>query len=119
MLCEHCKKEIKVRTSIQNRALHKYYSLLAEGLNEAGFDMRTTIREDIDIPWSMESVKEYLWRPIQKVYLQEQSTTKLKKGDIDKIHDILNREIGNRTGVTIPFPSIENLIAEEEYLKIK
>ena len=104
----------KNRSSQQNRALHKYYSLLAEELNSAGFDMRKTIKQDIDISWSGLSVKNYLWRPIQKVFLQEQSTAKLKKGDIDKIYDILNKIIGERTGVYIPFPCRDNMLTENQ-----
>lgn len=104
------KAKSKNRTELQNRALHKYFSLLAEELNNAGFDMKKTIKEDVDIAWSGMSVKEYLWRPIQKVYLQEQSTTRLKTGDIDKIYDILNKIIGERTGVFVPFPSIDNIL---------
>lgn len=96
------------RTSLQNRALHKYFSLLAEELNNAGYDMRKTIKKDIDIAWSGISVKEYLWRPIQKTYLQEKSTTNLKTGDIDKIYDILNKVISERCGVSVQFPSLDN-----------
>ena len=33
--------------------------------NDAGLDMRHTIREDVDMPWTQSSVKEYLWRPLQ------------------------------------------------------
>ena len=107
----------KNRTDQQNRALHLYFTLLADALNDAGFDMKKTIRKDVDIAWSGISVKEYLWRPIQKTYLQEKSTTRLKTGDIDKIYDILNKIIGERTGVHISFPSIDNF-REEDYLKV-
>lgn len=100
----------KRRSSLQNRALHLYFTLLATALNDAGYDMRKTIKQDIDIIWSGKMVKEYLWRPIQKTYLQEKSTTRLKTGDIDKVYDILNKAIGERCGVYVPFPSIDNLI---------
>lgn len=102
----------ETRSSLQNRSLHKYFSLLAEELNNSGYDMRKTIKQDIDISWSGLSIKEYLWRPIQKVFLQEQSTTKLKKGDVDKIYDILNKTIGERTGVYVPFPCVDNMLIE-------
>ncbi len=102
------------RTSIQNSALHLYFTLLAEALNDAGFDMRKVIRKEIDIPWSPLSVKEYLWRPIQKEYLKKESTTKLNKlKDIDKVYDILNRVISERCGVSVPFPSIEEVIRRD------
>jgi len=100
----------KTRTSQQNRALHLYFTLLATELNNAGFDMRKVIREGIDIPWSKDTVKEYLWRPVQKVMFGKKSTTQLKTTDIDKIFDVVNRHIGERTGVHVEFPSAEELI---------
>lgn len=113
MLCEKCQCEIKTRTPQQNRALHLYFTLLAEALNDAGFDMKKTIRKDIDISWTPISIKEYLWKPIQEALFKQKSTTRLKTKDIDKIYDILNKTIGERTGVTVQFPSIENLINED------
>lgn len=110
MLCEHCQSEIKdIRTIKQNSALHKYFTLLAEALNDGGFDMRETIRQDVEIPWTPETVKENLWRPIQNAYFKKRSTAKLKKNEIDKVYDVLNRTIGGRTGVFVPFPSENNL----------
>jgi hypothetical protein len=90
MLCENCKETIDTRTIQQNKAIHVYFQLLSEALNEAGCDMRTVIRQEVDIPWTPQTVKDYLWRPIQKAYLQEKSTTRLKRKDIDKVYDILN-----------------------------
>jgi len=104
------RKKIKSRTSQQNRALHLYFTLLSEALNDAGYDMKKTIRQDVDIPWTPENVKESLWRPIQKAYLNIESTTKLKTGDIDKVYDVLNKTIGERTGVYIPWPCMDNLM---------
>lgn len=109
MACNNCQKT-KKRTNQQNKALHLFYTLLADALNQAGYDMRETIRQDVDIPWTPVTVKEYLWRPIQKAYLREKSTTRLKTKDIDKVYDIVNKVIGERTGVHVPFPSIDNLI---------
>lgn len=110
MLCEHCQQEIKdKRTLKQNSALHLYFTLLADTLNEAGFDMRKTIRQDVEIPWTPETVKENLWRPIQSAYFKKRSTTKLKKKEINKVYDVLNRTIGQRTGVYIAFPSEQSL----------
>ncbi len=92
------------RTLKQNKALHKYFELLAEALNESGWDMKKTIK--VDVPWTKDTVKEYLWRPVQKAYLKKHSTTELnKQQDITKIYDIINRAISERTGVSVPFPS--------------
>lgn len=98
------------RTSQQNRALHLWFTQLAEELNAAGFDMRKTISKDIDISWTPETIKEYLWRPVQKAYLMKRSTTELTTSDIDHIFDIVNLVISERTGVSVAFPSIDNLV---------
>jgi len=98
------------RTSKQNRALHLYFTLLAEALNDSGFDMKKTIRKEIDINWNDYNIKEFLWRPIQLELTGQKSTTRLKTGEIDDIYDVVNRVIGERTGVFVPFPSMEELM---------
>jgi len=45
------------RTVQQNKALHVLFNLLAQNLNEAGLDMRKTLKPEVDIPWSGASVK--------------------------------------------------------------
>lgn len=93
------------RTLTQNKALHKYFELLAQELNQAGFDMKRTLKPGIDIPWSPATVKEYLWKPVQHAYLDKESTTELTTKEIDKVYDVLNRHLGETTGVTVVFPS--------------
>ena len=48
------------RTTKQNASLHKYFQLLSDSLNDAGLDMRRTLKEEIDIPWTPANVKEHL-----------------------------------------------------------
>lgn len=93
------------RTLQQNKALHKYFDLLADELNQAGFDMKRTLKPSVDIPWTPENVKEYLWRPLQEAYLHKESTTELTSDQIDKVYEVLNRHLGETTGVTVEFPS--------------
>jgi hypothetical protein len=114
MKCEKCHEKIEQRTPRQNNALHLFFSLLAEELNAGGYDMRKVIREAIDIPWTPYSVKEYLWRPVQKAQLGKKSTTKLTTKEIDQVYDTVNRVIGERTGVHVDFPSIEMMEREEQ-----
>lgn len=101
------------RTKQQNKALHVLFRLLAETLNENGLDMRKTLKPEVDIPWSPASAKEYLWRPIQKAQLNKMSTTELTTKEIDEVFDTINKHIGEKFGVHIPFPSIESLIERE------
>jgi hypothetical protein len=104
------KKAEDQRTKKQNNALHLWFRLFAKDLNDAGYDMKKTLREEIDIPWSEYSVKEQLWRPIEEVVTGKRSTKALSKEDVSKIYDIIDREIGKRTGVHTDFPDIELLL---------
>jgi len=102
----------KQRSDKQNRALHLWYGQLAKAMNENGFDMRAVIKEDIDLTWSSYSVKESLWRPVQKQLFGKKSTKSLTTEDINAIYDIINKVVGERTGLHVPFPSIETLLEE-------
>lgn len=98
------------RTGQQNRAMHKYFELLAAALNEGGYNVQLVLKEKIDIDWTGEIVKEILWRSAQKVILKKKSTTELdKQEDITKVYDHLNRHISEKFGIHVPFPSHEDL----------
>lgn len=105
-------KQYDQRTLRQNRALHLYFQMVATALNDAGLDMRTVLKPTIEIPWSKDAVKEYLWRPIQQLQLQKRSTVQLTTKDIDAIYDTLNRFLAEQ-GVSEEFPSIESIIRKQ------
>lgn len=102
------------RTPKQNKALHLFFRLLADELNGAGLDMKKTLKPEIEIPWNEENIKEFLWRPIQKAVLGKESTTELEGGEIDKVYEVLNRHLGDKLGVHVAFPSIEDLLIRRE-----
>lgn len=110
------------RTNQQNRALHKLFSLLADKLNEQGLEMKVILKGDTKIWWTPKSVKEYLWRPLQKAMFQKESTTELEKQiEIDKIHEQLMHILGEKHGVEyIDFPNdpdryVENFGTKNEW----
>lgn len=100
----------KRRTITQNAALHLYFRLVADALNEAGLDMKAVLNPDVQIPWSPQSVKAYMWKPILRIQLQKHSTTEMTTKEIDIVYDTMNRHLGEKTGIYIPFPSIETLM---------
>lgn len=106
-------KEAKQRTLQQNKALHKYFTYLAAGLNASGFDMKKTLKESVEIPWTPETVKDWLWRPIQQAQLGKESTTELTTKDIDEVLDVLTRHLGEKLGISVEFPSVESLINQK------
>ncbi len=107
-------KKYPTRTVQQNKALHVLFNLLANELNEAGLDMRKTLKPEIDIAWSPAAIKEYLWRPVQKAQLNKVSTTELTTKEIDEVFDTISRHLGEKFGLHVRFPSIEELILMEE-----
>ena len=103
------KKVIKSRSDLMNRALHLYYTHLANMLNSAGKDMRHTIHHSVDIPWTPTSVKEYIWRPVQIAMYGKESTTEATDNEMCKIYDAIDRTISERTGVHCPWPNIDEI----------
>ena len=100
--------EGKQRTPAQNNALHLVCRMLAEGLNDAGFDMKATLRHDAEIPWEGDRVKKFLWRPVQAAMFGEESTTKLSTKQVSECYETLIRHLGSKLGyVAPPFPSRE------------
>lgn len=103
------------RTGRQNRAMHKWFQLVADALNESGNNVQLVLKEKVDIDWTASLVKEVLWRPAQKVILKKESTTELKKVELDPILEHLNRHLGEKFHIEyIPLPSYES---EEEYVE--
>ncbi len=97
----------KPRTKKQNDALHLFCDKLARALNDAGLDQRKVLKPSFSFPWDMLDVKNKLWKPVQLFLLKKESTTELDShGDINKVHDVLMRELGEKHGVEyIPFPA--------------
>ena len=98
----------KQRSNLQNRSLHLYLAHLSEALNDAGYDMKRTLKQEIDIPWNEANAKEYLWRPIQKALTKKDSTTKPTTKEYIYIYEVLSRHLVEKFGVNVPWPSKEN-----------
>ena len=79
-------------------------------LNDAGLDMRKVLKPSISIPWTSQTIKENLWKPIMKIQTGKSSTTEMTTKDIDEVYDVINRHLGEQFGITVEFPSQESLI---------
>lgn len=94
------------RTPEQNRALHLYFRQLADALNDAGFDLQKSMElKTVSVPWNERMVKEILWRPLQEVITGKGSTTELTSGEPNRIYEVLDRQLAETLGLSIPFPS--------------
>lgn len=98
----------KKRTNTQNKAMHKYFSLLAEALNDAGYDMKRTMKPEAEIPWTPHAVKSHLWKVIEHAMFGHESTTQLSTKQCSEVYEVVNRKIASTTGVSVPWPSLES-----------
>jgi hypothetical protein len=107
------------RTDLQNRALHQYFTLIAETLNEAGLDMKVMLPKfKVDVPWKPDTIKDLIWRPIQQAQFQKNSTTELTTKQLNEVFETLNRHLG-KLGIHVPFPSLETEIWDKKIKKQK
>lgn len=91
------------RSIAQNSAMHKYFSMVANALNNAGLDIKKTLV--VDVSWISHTVKEIMWKGIQKALLNKTSTTKLTNIEVTKVYETLNRMLAERYGVYVEFPN--------------
>ena len=93
------------RTITQNKALHLLMEQTAQALNESGNDMRKVLKETVDISWTKESVKHYLFHSIMKAMYQKESTADLTKEELQRVYEVFHRHISEKAEIDLPFPS--------------
>lgn len=101
----------KTRSITQNSALHKYFELISDKLNEMGFTFSYTGLKgfELNIKYTPRIVKTMIIKPIMVNMFNIESTTKLTTEMINDIIDVINGYFSSR-GEYIPFPSIQSLI---------
>lgn len=97
----------KKRTDQQRKAIEVYCRMLGECMNLAGYEQRAVfalMKEGFDIPWSQDTVKENMFKPLVKAMLNKDSTADLAPDEVNKVYEVLNRWTGEKLGVTVDFP---------------
>ena len=121
---EFYKKERKIvelgmyqhtRSTLQNSSLHLYCELIAKALNEAGYSKKEkSILHDemIEVPFTMDMIKDGVWREIQKTLFDVESTTKLTSRMINQIIDVITDWLSTK-GIKVDFPNRKQLLKED------
>jgi len=105
------RKRKLTRSGKMNRCLHLYCTMLAEALNDAGFDFKRFLeisQYKIDVPWTPELVKEQLWRPVQIARTGYESTTEATNFQYQDVYQIIDARVAELTGVSVPWPHQED-----------
>ena len=108
------KKVNKTRTTTQNKALHLYFTFIADQLTEKNieYEWKGIKGMILSCNYNGQIVKDFLWRPIQKQLFKKESTTELTTIEINEIIDILSKAFAH-IGITILFPSYESWATSE------
>ena len=100
----------KQRTPSQNRSLHKYCRMLAEALNDAGYDCFNFFNEGFAMPWNERLVKEMIWKPVQVAMINKGSTAEANTIEYTKVYDVINKHLIDNKNVFVQWPSKESLM---------
>lgn len=109
-------KEVKFnRSTQQNRALHLYYTIISNELNELGleFEYNGVKGTSLSIRYTTEIVKNFIWRPIQLALFNVKSTTKINTKEINEIVEVISKYFAEK-GIELHFPSIESLMLKNK-----
>lgn len=95
------------RTWRQNNTLHLLFRHMAQALNDAGFEIPHPFKPDLEIPYSEESVKELLYKPIITMYFKVERSTDLDTEQLSESMTILVDAVNRNTGVYVHIPTGE------------
>jgi len=98
----------KQRTNLQNACLHLYCEQIADELTDRGINFKMFFEQEFEVPWTMQIVKDNVWRPVQVAICDKKSTTKPLTTEYNKIYEFLNLKL-SEWGFHIPWPSKESL----------
>lgn len=93
-------------TGQQRNASWLYITQKADQLNLAGLDMRVVLKPTYNIPWTKDNFHDHVWIPVQRALFGTESMRDLKKDQVGRIHELLERELGEKHGLEyLPFPN--------------
>lgn len=106
----------KQRTITQNRAMHKYFDLMAKGLDGAGYDQikfYDEVKKGFSVRWTAEAFKDFFRAVAHDLYPEVQSTADLTTIQLQRVYEVVDRGVSEKTGVRVDFPSYEPPLLEE------
>ena len=109
------------RTTLQNRAMHKYFSQMSESLDSAGYDQvkfYETIKHGFKVSWTPEAFKTFFRSVAVSLYPDVVSTADLTTKQLMQVYDIVDRGISESTGISISWPSNEPPLLDEHGVEV-
>ena len=99
----------KKRTTTQNAAMHKYFELMAQALNDAGYSYSDFVElveeKGNQVAWTESNFKETGWRLVQRAMFNKESTSDLETHEVTKVYEVINARFADLAGVSMNFPN--------------
>lgn len=96
------------RTDQQRKSIEVLCREVAGALNDAGYDLKAVLSQKvIPVPCTQENIKENIFKPIELAMFGKQSTTELNTAEVNEVYEVMNRWLGEKFGVHVPFPQEE------------
>lgn len=92
------------RTPQQRKALEVYCDMVADAMNDAGYDFRIVIK--MPVRFTQEKVKQDMFKPIMRaMYPDKISTTELNTVQIQKVFEAMNLATAEKFGISMDWPN--------------
>jgi hypothetical protein len=95
------------RTNKQNNSLHLLFRQLAEGLNDAGFEIEHPFNPKFKLAYTENDIKKFFFMPIIKQAYEKDHTSDLTTKELSDACSAMIDSINQATGVYVPYPSME------------
>lgn len=113
-------KEAEYRTIQQNKSLHKYLTLLAIALTEAGYTQKMVLEifKEVELSPTMYSLKG-IFRSIGRAMFGKKSTKDLLTTEMQEVYKNFDLKLAETTGITVAWPSKDHLLEHYEDMELK
>jgi hypothetical protein len=92
------------RTTSQNNAIHKWFSLIANEARNNGETAGMLLKRPAELPITETMLKDCYKQIAMRMY-EKDSTTKLSTIEMQAVNSVFERVIAERLNISIPFPS--------------
>ncbi len=94
------------RSDLLNNALHLWFQMIAEALNDSGQYMKVDFfKAGVHVNWTLEAVKEIFWRPLQIAMFNKTSSANLLNKEACEVIEGVIRILGEVFSLTVNFPN--------------
>lgn len=105
----------KLITPKQMSSLHVAFRQFAEGMNDSGYSVQQVVH--LPLSFTEAIFKDSIARVVLKHKTEKESFTELFTTEVDEFYDELNRAIGDKFGLSLPYPCLQSMMDEFDRIK--